>query len=169
MRDEGVFLSGVHRRVLEEILEIQGVLPEHILFLQPSKGKAIVGLRDNPPTVDDPVRLFMSVTTDLPTVRYEAEIVGWDDKRNIERTRRNAIERLLWTLQPGEGGLYDASQSETGESVNLLNVRRLQRIAEPFTVERLIKTFGGDGVSPNRSQAGGWTYVRSEPSDTPAA
>lgn len=78
MREEGIFFNGVYESVLEEILQIQSVLPEHILFLQPFKGQAIVGLEHNPPTVADPVRLFMSVTTDLPTVRYQAEIVGLD-------------------------------------------------------------------------------------------
>jgi hypothetical protein len=169
MREEGIFFNGVYESVLEEILQIQSVLPELILFLQPFKGQAILALEHNPPTVDDPVRLFMSVTTDLPTVRYQAEIVGWDDKRTIERTKRKVIERLLWTLQPGEGGLYDKSQSDSGESVNLLHVRRVERLAEPFGVERLVKTIGGGSVSPNRTQAGGWTYVRSALSDAPAA
>jgi hypothetical protein len=163
MRSEAIFLNGVYESVLEEILETQGQLPEHILFLQPWKGKAIAALRDNPPTVDDPVRLFISVTSDLPTVRYEAEIVGWDDKHGLGRKRRKAIERVLWTLQPGEGGLYDKSLSESGESVNLLHIRRLRKLEQPFSVEKLTKTVDGDSVSPNRTTSGGWTYVRSNP------
>lgn len=160
MRSEALFINGVFEGVLEEILEVQSELPDHIMFLQPFAGSPMVELRDDPPTVESPMTLFLSVTSDLPTVRYAAEIVGWDDKRELPPQKRNVLNRLLYCLQPGEGGLYDAARTDEGKSVNLLHIRRLRRLPSPFGVERLIKTSDGKPVSPNRSTSGGWSYVR---------
>ena len=163
MRPNGIFINGVYEEVLQEILQIQAELPEQILFLQPYSSRVMVELRDNPPAVDSPLHLYLSITTDLPTVRYKAEIVGWEDKRQIPRPKWKVLERLLWTLQPHEGGLYDMSQAVDGQSANLLYVRRLQRLEQPFSVNQLEKYFGGGPVSANRTTAGGWTYLTGSP------
>ncbi len=160
MKPESLFLNGVFESVLEEILLVQRWLPEQIMFLQPYSSDPITHLRDDPPTVDDPWRLFLSITTDLPTVHYTAEIVGWDDKRTLSQEKHNAISRLLWTLQPSEGGLYDASRVEGKRSANLLHVRRLQQLDKPFSVIELTKTSDNLPLSPDRTTAGGWSYVR---------
>jgi 5-methylcytosine-specific restriction protein A len=165
MRSEALFLNGVFESVLEEILQTQSVLPEEILFLQPHSSRPIVNLQLSPPSVDDPMQLFMSISTDLPRVRYVAEIVGWDNKQSLPAAKRAALERILKALQPGEGGLYDLSTAPGGVSLNLLHVRRLARLDQPFSVERLIKVGGGGPLSPNRSTAGGWSYVRLDPAD----
>ena len=159
MKPNGVFVNGVYEDVLIEILEIQSELPEQILFLQPYSSRVMVELQDSPPTVESALKLYLSITTDLPMVHYKAEIVGWEDKRQIARPKWKALERLLWTLQPHEGGLYDMSQAVDGQSVNLLYVRRLQRLDPPFSVDRLEKFFGGGSVSTSRTTAGGWTYL----------
>lgn len=159
MKSEALFINGVFESVLEEILLVQRWLPEHIMFLQPYSSDPIVHLRDNPPTIDDPTHLFLSITTDLPTIHYAAEIVGWDDKRTLPEEKHDAVNRLIWTLQPGETGLYDASRVEGKQSVNLLYVRRLHKLDQPFTVAELTKTTDGLPVSPDRTTAGGWVYV----------
>lgn len=160
MKPDALFLNGVYKVVLDEILAVQAVLPEQIMFLQPYKGVAIVRLRDDRPSVDDPMRLLISLTSDLPTVRYAAEIVGWDDKRQLRGTpRHRVLTRLICTLQPNEDGLYNLSQAEEGESVNLLHIRRLRLLDEPFSVSRLTKTEGGP-VSDQRTTAGGWAYIQ---------
>lgn len=160
MKGEALFLNGVYQSVLDEILAVQSVLPEQIMFLQPYKSVAIVRLRDDRPSVDDPMRLLISLTSDLPTVRYTAEIVGWDDKRQLRGTpRHRVLTRLICTLQPNEDGLYNLSQAEDGESVNLLHVRRLRPVSSPFSVSRLTKTEGG-AVSDQRATSGGWAYVQ---------
>jgi hypothetical protein len=160
VRDEAIFLNGVYRAVLEDILKVQEHLPEHIMFLQPYAKAAITKLRDNPPSVDDPVRLYLSTTDDLPTVSYEAEIVGWENKSTIAEARRRAITRLIWMLQPTEDGLYNSSGDGTGQSTNLLHIRRLRRLGSPFSVQDLTKTSDNTPVSPDRSTAGGWSYVQ---------
>jgi 5-methylcytosine-specific restriction enzyme A len=162
MRLEALFLNGIYEDVLQEILQIQETLSEHIMFLQPYKSEAIVRLRDEPPSVDDPVRLLMSLTSDLATVHYTAEIVGWDDKRNLPEQKRRVLSRLICTLQPNEGGLYDESRVEGGESVNLLHVRRLRQLVKPFGVSQLLKFGDNEPVSDKRTTAGGWVYVKTE-------
>lgn len=160
MKGDALFLNGVYQSVLDEILAVQSVLPEQIMFLQPYKSQAIVRLRDDRPSVDDPMRLLISLTTSLATVGYAAEIVGWDDKRQLPGTpRHRVLNRLICTLQPNEGGLYNLSQAEDGESVNLLHVRRLRAVASPFSVSRLTKT-DGEPLSDQRTTAGGWAYIR---------
>ena len=109
------------------------------------------------------MRLFLSTTGNLPAVRYQGEIVGWDDKRSIAADKRAVIESIIRVLQPGERELYDASAAPGGVSLNLLHVRRLQRLQQPFSVERLVKVRDGGRLSPNRSMSGGWSYVRPNP------
>jgi hypothetical protein len=162
MRPEALFLNGVYEDVLKEILQIQGTLPEHIMFLQPYRGEAIARLRDEPPSVDHPMRLLISLTTDLPTVHYAAEIVGWNDKRHLSEPKRRVLNRLICTLQPNEGGLYDAARGENTESVNLLHVRRVRRLSKPFSVSQLVNAGDTQPVSDKRTTAGGWVYIKTE-------
>jgi len=162
MREETLFLNGVYENVLHEILLIQKELPEQILFLQPYSSNTITRLRDDPPSVESPMRLLMSLTNDLATVHYTAEIVGWDDKRNLSKEKRKVLNRLIYTLQPNEGGLYDASRAEDRESLNLLHVRRLRRLSKPFNVSQLVKTADSEPMSDKRTTAGGWAYVKIE-------
>jgi hypothetical protein len=170
MRKEAVFLNGVYEDVLREILLIQEELPEHVMYLQPYSAEAIVHLREEPPTPEQPVRLYISVTDDLPTIKYTAEIVGWDDKTRMSKNKHRVLSRVVWTLQPNETGLYDASHVEGKQSINLLHVRRMQRLKKPFSVSKLIKTSDGEPVSNGRTTAGRWTYVKLEeiePQDQP--
>lgn len=162
MKQEALFINGIYDQPLREILSIQTELPEQILFLQPYSSNAISRLRDDPPTIDDPMQLFISITNDLATVRYSAEIVGWDDKRNLSEARRRVLSRLVWTLQPSESGLYDASRVEGARSVNLLHIRRLRELKQPFPVSELIKTSDQQPLSEARTTAGGWAYVQKQ-------
>ena len=65
-------------------------------------------LRNNPPTIEDPVRLYASTTDDLATVSYAADIVGWEDKPKLERARRDEVAGIIMSSQRTENGLYDA-------------------------------------------------------------
>ena len=126
------------------------------MYLQPYSSNPIVHLQTNPPTPEDPVLLYISITTDLPNVHFSAEIVGWDDKQTLTEEKRHALNRIIWSLQPKEGGLYDASRVEGKQSANLLHIRRLRRIDPPFSVSRLTKTSDGTPVSIGRTTAGHW-------------
>ena len=158
MRDEAVFINGIYRGVLEEILVVQKHLPEQILFLQPYKSQPIRRLMENPPSVDDPVQLLASTTENLGSVQFVGEIVGWDDKRALNIDRWRALSRVVWSLQPNEGGVYpDAAGSPC---VNLLHVRRLRTLKKALPVTQLIKTVDGRPIEGERSSAGNWTYVK---------
>ncbi len=161
MRPEALFINGVYESVLQEISQIQFILPEQILFLQPYASKPIVLLQENPPSVDSPMRLFLSLTNDLSHVHYEGEVVGWEDKRLLAEHKRAALTRIIQALQPNEDGLYDASP--TGEkSVNLLYVRRIRKLDAPFSVEQLTKILDEEPLSSGRTTSGGWSYVKNK-------
>lgn len=64
MREEALFLNGVYEDVLREILLIQKELPEQILFLQPYSSNTITRLRDDPPSVESPMRLLIQGDVD---------------------------------------------------------------------------------------------------------
>lgn len=159
MRKEAIFFNGIWKSVLQEILEIQTHLPEQILYLQPFSTERVVQLAEHPPSVDDPVRLFASVTDDLATVRYVGEIVGWDDKRRLAGRKLNALNRVIRALQPNEGGVYGIRRPEKPDMVNLIHVRRMQELSSPFSVGELTLTSTGEPHSTKRASAGGWSYV----------
>jgi hypothetical protein len=159
MRQQALFINGVYKSVFEEILGTQAELPEQILFLQPHGPRPILDLRYSPPSVDDPMRLFASTTEDLGRMHYTAEIVGWDDKNVLSPARRDVITTIVNALQPREGGLYDMAAAPGGRSLNLIHVRRVQRVDAPFSVGRLLKVYGG-GPLQDRTQAGGWAYCK---------
>lgn len=160
MRNEALLLNGVYRSVIEDILRIQEPLPEQVLYLQPHSGRAMAHLRENPPSLDDPMRVFLTTEDNLQQVEFQGEVVGWDDKTELEKgnARRNAIARIIWTLQPSEPGLFDYSNTES-PSRNLLHVRRMERLKEPFSVNRLTKTSDDEPMSTERTTPGGWIYV----------
>lgn len=67
---EGIFINGVYRGVLSDIAEVQNLVPNQVLYLQPYAGSRIAQLASNHPSIESPIRLFRSLTDDLPTVRY---------------------------------------------------------------------------------------------------
>jgi hypothetical protein len=157
MRDEALFINGVFESVLDEIVNVQQHLPEQVLYLQPYRNQRIVHLADRPPTADDPVRLFLSITSDIQHVHYVAEIVGWDDKRYLTGKKRELVEQVIRLLQPGEGGIYE--EAGVGEAVNLLHVRRMKKLSQTFSVSELTLRREGRKLSEGRTTSGGWAYV----------
>ena len=163
MRDQAIYLNGVFESVLDEIVTAQDANPHQVLFLQPYSASPIVYLRDNLPTVGDPVRLYISISSDLQQVRYTANIVGWRDKSTIlhDSDLRRSILQTLATHQPGEGGLYNVP--EDGFSCNLIYVTRMRKLSQPFAVDNLILVSDDRPVSLNKTMPGGWMYVRPDP------
>jgi hypothetical protein len=167
MRDEALFLNGVYENVLADILEIQAHLPEQILYLQPHSGERIARLAEDPPSVEDPVRLLCSLTDDLAKVHYVGEIVGWDDKRELasDWLKLRMLNRVIYVFQPTEDGVYMTAGPDAVDCVNLLYVRRLRRLSAPFSVDQLVNINTSQPVSTNRTRSGGWVYVTNPGSD----
>ena len=159
MREQALFINGIYRNGLDEILETQSVTPDETLFLQPYSASLIAMLRDNPPTIEDPVTLYASTTDDLTTVSYTAYIVKWEDKTQMDRSRRNAVDETIRSFQPTERGLFDTPPESTKPCRNLLSIQRLIKLPSPFTVTNLIKISDDMPLSTNRTRSGGWSPV----------
>ncbi len=155
-----LYMNGVYRSVLEEILGVHRHLPNQILYMQPHGRSSISRLRDDPPTIDKPTKMWISTGDDLQHISYTVEIIGWEDKTQMSDDRRKLIESIINLHQPGEGGLYNMSDDPGTSSLNLLHVRRMFKFTEPFSVSRLIKISDGRPLATNRTRGGGHSYVR---------
>ena len=164
MREQALFINGIFNTVLDEILEIQSVTPDKTLFLQPYSGSPIVMLRDNPPTIENPITLYASTTDNLATVSYTADIVYWEDKTLLDKSRHDAVDETIRSFQRQEGGLYDTPPESKKPCRNLLSIQRLIKLPSPFTVANLIKISDDKPLSTNHTRSGGWSPVhRAEP------
>lgn len=160
MSDWALFINGIYRSVLQEILAAQLLSPDMTFYLHPHGGGAIVRLRNEVPSLESPVALYASTTDDLKTVSYMANIVGWENKLDMNQASRQEIDAIIRQYQPCEGGLYDASATPGSPSLNLLHLRQMTKLDAPFSVAKLIKVSDGKPLSTNRSRAGGYSYVR---------
>ena len=151
MRETAIFMRGNYESNLQEIADVHAVLPEQILFIQPHRKDRIAYLRDNTPSVDDPVTMYCSTSDEVNTVHFTAEVVGWDDKEKLSPQKREMIEKVVRTLQPGEGGVFEGA-------CNLLHVRRLVRVESPFDMAKLVKISDNKPLAPHGWQ-GGFAYV----------
>ncbi len=160
MADYSLFVNGVYSVVLEDIYKVQKYLPEQVLYLQPHSGERIVQLADNPPSADFPVTLFISITDDLSNVHFVCEIIGWDDKQILSGQKRKLIREIILKFQPTEDdGIYMQAKPGGPDCRNLLHVRRIKKLSQPFSVSELIKISDNEPVSSGRTTAGGWSYV----------
>ena len=142
---EGIFINGVYRGVLNDIAEVQNLVPNQVLYLQPYAGSRIAQLAYKPPSVESPTRLFCSLTDDLPTVHYTCAIVGWHDKRELVGREHEIIERVIRAFQPTEDGIY--RHINNTECVNLLSVLNMRELSKLFLVSELEKL-----LTTNRSR-----------------
>ena len=155
-----LYMNGVFRSVLDEILKVHRQLPDQILYMQPHGPGQISKLRDDTPTIDKPTKMWISTGDDLQHVSYAVEVVGWEDKTQMSERRHQLIESIINLLQPNEGGLYNMVDDPGVSSVNLLHVRRMFKFNQPFPVSRLIKISDGKPLAINRTRGGGHAYVR---------
>ena len=151
MREKALFISGNYESNLQVIADVHAVLPDQILFIQPHGGSRITYLRDDTPSVDDPVTMYCSTSNEKNIVHFTAEVVGWDDKTTISPQKREVIDKVIKTLQAPEPGVYDVG-------CNLIHIRRLVRVEQPFSVDKLVKVSDNEPLSPNKWTAG-FSYV----------
>lgn len=153
--NHALFINGIFRTVLDQILATQANNPGHPLFLRPSSSSPIAMLKTRPPTSDAPVILYASTTDDLNMVSHTAEVIKWEDITDISPARIEHVNEILSLHQPCEGLISGQSES----SINLLSIRRLTKFLESFSTGELVKVSDGQPLSDNRTRAGGWSPV----------
>ena len=151
MSDIALFLNGVYESVLDEILRAQEREHDDTFYLQPYKSVAMARFRQDPPTI-----LYVSTGKNLAEVSYRADIVGWMDKRRMDKNSPE-WKRIDKSIREGgyDPGIYGAEEG----MVNLVFIQRLVKLASPCSVSRLIKISDGNPLSTNRTRSGGWSYV----------
>lgn len=156
---DALFLNGVYRDVLEDIMKAQKKDQELICYLQPYSPDPIKLLAIQRPGPDHPFRLYVSTTDNLGHVSYTADIVGWEKKQEISQERLKALNGHIIKYQPSDKEIY--MEVKGRPCVNLISVANLRRIPNPFSVSNLLKRDG----SPLRARttAGRWSYVRELP------
>lgn len=152
-----LFINGTYDAVMTDILAAQAA-GESESFLQPYKGTIIRMLKENPPSASSPVRLYVSTTENLSKICYTAEIIKWEDKRELSESRRGEVLQHLVRFQPKECGLFRGTELGEGRAVNLITVRNLQPLETFHPISILKKTSDGLPLKP-RKRAGGWSPV----------
>lgn len=147
-------MNGIFESVLDEILEAQDNNPSLISYLQPHASKVIRMLKNQPSSPSDPITLLASTTNNLPQICYTAEIIGWDDKRELTVKRRGEIEEHLSEAQAGEIDLFTGNE----KAINLITIRNLRRLDTLHSTNILDKVSDGLPLK-KRSRSGGSSEV----------
>ena len=114
-----LFINGVFRNVLEEILEALAKEPGRIYYLQPHSGSPIVGLQKDPPSESLRVPLYMSTTDDLKSVSYKAEIVVGRTRGNLAKCAEKRSPTLWIVTSPTKGDWSTRQATEVSASISL--------------------------------------------------
>lgn len=152
-----LFINGIYDAVLADILAAQDA-GEPESFLQPYSGSIVRMLKEKSPSSESPVRLYVSTTEKLSNICYTAEIIGWEDKRQLSESRRQKVLRYLERFQPKECDLFRGDELGEGKAVNLITVRNLRSLETLPPTGFLIKQSDGLPLK-KRTRAGGWSEV----------
>ena len=159
MRDWALFVNGIFEDIMGEIASVQAVHSGLVLYLQPYMDRPIKRLENSAPSPQYPIMLYASTTTDLKSVGFTAEIVGWEDKTALDPERQREVDEVIKQYQTKEGGLYLELPNQGKRPVNLLHVLKMTKLPEAFSVDELVKLSDRRPLSVNRSRAGGYSYV----------
>ncbi|MBW2005456.1 MAG: HNH endonuclease [Deltaproteobacteria bacterium] len=154
---KALFLNGVYRSVLDEILAAQKTSPASVYYLQPYSSEKIKLLSKSELTKDNPMSLYISTTDSLGMISYSADVIGWEDKREIPSNRLQALNQHIQKWQPGEEEIYMTAPGGR-ECVNLISIVNLRQFTNPISVGNLIKASDKSPLKV-RTQAGRWSYV----------
>ena len=157
-QEQALFLNGVYQTVLEEILLAYKNNGNLICYLQPYTSRIIKLLQDKTPTENNPIKLYISTTSNLNLVSYSADIVNWNDKRELTSEKLENLNEHIAKNQPQETDIYLDRGEGTKPCVNLISIKNLRMIANQFSVTKLTKISDKKSYKP-RTQAGGWSYV----------
>ena len=147
-----LFLNGVYEPILKAQITHGGVN-----YLQPYKGSIIRMLQENKPDPNSPILVYLSTTTNYNTIAYIAEIVGWEDKRNLSSKIRKLVSENLQACYPD----FAAGEIEllnNPKAVNLIAVRNMRECKNQLPTSILTKISDKKPLKP-RTRAGGWSEV----------
>lgn len=118
-------------------------------------------LRNERPTADEHVELYLSTTKDLAIIGYRALIVDWESKHHLSPERLSFLNQSIAQHQPGEKNVYLVG--DKGQRyANLLSVIFLEKLSSTIPVSSLVKISDGTHLK-QRTRAGGWSYVSKLP------
>lgn len=160
-----LFINGIYESVLADIIDSQARRGGGTSYLQPYKRAVIRMLSGNTPTAEQSVRLFISVTHSLSNISYSAEIVGWEDKRELSPSRRAEVLAHLTDWQQGEINLFNGVEQTGADALNLLTIRNLRRCDSILPTSILRKVSDDLPLKP-RSRSGGWSEVYDDIGDS---
>lgn len=159
--NQALYINGIFKGILEEILEAQSNDKELISTLQPHGRSVIKLLERNDFSKNPSITHYVSTTADLKHVSYVAEIVGWVNKRTLKDNPEELeiLNEHIANSLPIQGEVHFHSDKEkTKECANLIELQNLRKLVIPLHVGNLIKTSDGTPYKA-RAQAGGWSPV----------
>ena len=133
-----LFINGIYKGVLTEIIDAQEGRGGGVSFLQPYKGQIISMLRKNKPSPNSPIRLYISTTDNLSHICYTGSVIGWEDKRKLSQQRYNEVLQHLEEYQRGEINLFTGVEEVGKKAVNLITIRNLQQL-ETFHATAILR------------------------------
>lgn len=155
-----LFINGVFEDSLLEILSAQTASPGLVCMLQPYSGARIKLLSDQAPSKQDPTALYISTTKSLAQVSYRANIVGWQDKRQLGADEIQELNQRIAEHQPSEKAVYLHVQGKP--CVNLIFISQLERLTTPMPISCFFKASNDEPLKP-RTRSGGFAYVHEQP------
>ena len=151
-----LYLNGVYEQVLEEIRNAQAGNPGLVCYLQPYSARAMARLAESPPTPQAALTTFISLTSSLSFISYQAKIIGWENKSEMASARRAELNAHMQKHQPSEE-IYTEVDGKT--CINLISVVDVEQLEEQIPVSKLVKISDQTPLKP-RSTSGGWSYVK---------
>lgn len=158
--EKALYINGVYEDVLDEIMKSQEKNPGKTFYLQPYSESTIKQLKQEPPTPDSPLPLYISTTAQLNQICYSADIIGWEDKNEISAERVAVLNEHIKLFQPKEGEIYFEVRGK--KCVNLISIKNLIKLSNQLSTSNLIKESNGEPLK-QRSRSGGWSYVSALP------
>lgn len=152
-----LYLNGVYEQVLEEIRKAQADNPGLVCYLQPYSARAIAKLAESPPTPEAAIMTFISLTSSVSFISYQAKIIGWENKSEIAFARLGELNAHMQKHQPSEKEIYMESNGKP--CINLISVVDVEQLEEQIPVSKLLKISDQTPLKP-RSTSGGWSYVK---------
>ncbi len=153
-----LFINGIFDGVCTEILAAQKAQDGGESFLQPYKSQVIRMLQERKPTPEDPIRLYVSTTGNLSQICYTAEIIRWEDKRELSEQRRREVRHHLEMFQFKEVDLFTGAQENGEMAINLVSIRKLHRLDTLYPTSLLRKVSDSLPLR-KRTRSGGWSEV----------